>query len=114
MDIKQQLKQHLAPVAVNQVHRSALSIGALKYKLGHFDAALQSIYESIKIAQSKNDDATVLEATLWLQQIIRALGGKQERMLVEHLIQQSIKTKNTYIMITSLLNFASMNKDKQP
>lgn len=53
-------------MAVNQVYRSALSIGALNYKLGHFDAALQAIYECIKIAQSKNDTATVLEATLWL------------------------------------------------
>ena len=114
MDIKQQLKQNLGPVAVNQVHRSALSIGALQYKLGHFDAALQAIYECIKIAQSKNDDGTVLDATLWLHQIIRALGGKQERLLVEHMIQQSIKSKNTYIMVTSLLNFASMNKQKQP
>ena len=30
------------------------------------------------------------------------------------MIQQSIKQKNTYIMITSLLNFAGMNLNLQP
>jgi hypothetical protein len=109
MDIKQQLKQNLAPVAINQVHRSALSIGALKLKLGHLDSALESIYESIKISQSKNDDMTVLEATLWLHTIIRQLGGKQERMLVEHLVHQSTKLKHTYIFILSMLNYATLN-----
>jgi Ca2+-binding EF-hand superfamily protein len=56
----------------------------------------------------------VLEATVWLQQIVRAMGGRQERMLLEHMIHQSVKMKNFYIMMISLLNFANLNKQKMP
>ena len=33
-------------------------------------------------------------------------------MLIEHIIQQSIKMKNVYVMVVSLLNFAKVNKTK--
>ena len=49
-DIKEQLRQNLAAVAVNKVHRLALSKATLRYKLGQYDAALISIHESIKIS----------------------------------------------------------------
>ena len=68
----------MAAVAVNRVYRNSLSIAALQYRLGHFDAALASIQEAIKIAQNKNDHETVLDCSLWLHQIKRALGKNKE------------------------------------
>jgi hypothetical protein len=53
-------------VAVNKVHRLALSVASLRYKMGQYDAALSSIHESIKIAQNKNDHETVLDCMVWL------------------------------------------------
>ena len=50
MDVKEQLRQNVAAVAVNRVYRNSLSLAALQFKLGHFDAALSSILEAIKIA----------------------------------------------------------------
>ena len=43
MDIKEQLRQNLAAVAVNKVHRLSLSVASLRYKMGQYDAALISI-----------------------------------------------------------------------
>jgi hypothetical protein len=42
-------------VAVNKIHKNALSLAALRYKMGQYDAAFHSIIEAIKIAQNKND-----------------------------------------------------------
>ena len=47
MDIKEQLRQKLAAVAVNRVHRTSLSLAAIRFKLGQYDAALSAILEAI-------------------------------------------------------------------
>lgn len=91
MDTKEQLRQNLAAVAVNKVHRLALSIASLRHKMGQYDAALTSIHESIKIAQNKNDHETVLDCTVWLYQILESMsssikGKEQQRQLLEHMI----------------------------
>lgn len=50
MELKEQLRQKLAAVAVNKVHRTSLSLAAIQYKLGHFDGALDAVLEAIRIA----------------------------------------------------------------
>lgn len=50
MDVKEQLRQNMAAVAVNRVYRNSLSVAALQFRLGHFDAALSAVLEAIKIA----------------------------------------------------------------
>ena len=61
---------------MNKVHRSALSLGALRLRLGQYDAALESILECIKLAQNKNDHDTVNDSIIWLSQISGALSKK--------------------------------------
>jgi len=78
MDVKEQLRQNMAAVAVNRVYRNSLSLAALQFRLGHYDAALSAILEAIKIAQNKNDHETVLDCSVWLQQIHRALGNAEK------------------------------------
>jgi len=87
MDNKEQLRQKLAAVAVNRVHRTSLSLAAIHFKLGHLDAALSAVLEAIRIAQNKNDYLTILDCTVWLYQIQGALGNRsKELQLLEHLI----------------------------
>ena len=66
LTVKEQLRLNMAAMAVNKVYRNNLSLAALQYRLGHFDAAQASISEAIKIAQTKNDHETVLDCSLWL------------------------------------------------
>lgn len=113
MDVKEQLRQKLAAVAVNRVHRTALGLAALRYKLGQYDAALQAVLEGIRIAQNKNDYETILECTIWLYQISGVLGNRQqEKQLIEHVIYQANKMHKVYIFIMALLNYASMPDSK--
>ena len=66
IDNKEQLRQKLAAVAVNRVHRTSLSLAAIHFKLGHLDASLEAVQEAIRIAQNKNDYETILDSTVWL------------------------------------------------
>ena len=63
-------------VAINKIHKTALSLAAMRYKLGQYDAAFHSVIEAIKIAQNKNDSASILECSVWLQHISSALGNR--------------------------------------
>lgn len=50
LDAKEQLKQNLGALAVNKVYRASLSIASIRFKLGHYEAALEAIEEAIRIA----------------------------------------------------------------
>jgi len=76
--MKEQQKQKVSSVAVNRVHRTAISLTALRFKLGQFDAALSSTLEAIRIAQNKNDYSTILDCTIWLHQISGAMGNREQ------------------------------------
>ena len=65
-DVKEQLKQNAANVAVSRVYRNSLTLAALHFKLAQFDQALTEILETIKLAQTKGDKETVIECAIWL------------------------------------------------
>ena len=47
---KEQLQQNLPAVAVSRIYRNSLSVAALHYMMGEFDAALSTVHEAVKIA----------------------------------------------------------------
>ena len=109
LEVKEQLKQKLSQVAVNKVHRTALALAAIQYKLGQYDAALASILEATRIAQNKNDPATVLDCIVWQYQIQGALGNREkEKQLIEHTIQMANKSNRLYVCVLSMLNYAAL------
>ena len=55
MDIKEQLKQDKPNVVVNKSYKNNLTLAAMHYKLGQFDAAFYQVEEAIKVAQNRQD-----------------------------------------------------------
>ena len=85
--MKEQQKQKVSQISINNVHRTAISLAALRFKLGQFDAALTSTLEAIRIAQNKNDYSTILDCTIWFHQISGAMGNREmEKQLIEHTV----------------------------
>ena len=104
IDIKEQLRLNMAAVAVNRVHRTALSLAATRFKLGQYDAALSAINESIKAAQNKNDDASVLEGIMWLIQIKTKIGRPDEaQKMARYLICQACRSNKLSLMVQGIL-----------
>ena len=92
-----------------KVHHPALNLAGLLFKLGQLDQSLLSVMESIKISQNKNDHEGILQCLVWLQQIARAMGNKeQERRILEHILSSAYQQANTYIFIIGCLNYLAL------
>ena len=92
-----------------KVHHPALNLAGLLFRLGQYDQSLLSVMESIKISQNKNDHEGILQCLVWLQQISRALGNKeQEKRVLEHILSQANQQENGYIFIIACLNYLAL------
>jgi hypothetical protein len=112
IDRNQSLKQRMGPIAVNRLYLTNLALASILYKMNYFESALGKVNECIKIAQNKNDHATVLDCTVWLNQISGALGlhssRQHELRLLEHILAQAHFMKKTYLFLSTLVNYCDI------
>ena len=97
-------------VVQSSTHFASLHRVKIELSLGHFEAAVHLLVETIKRALSENDNLVILESTLLFMKIAGLMGNfKQEQRISEKAVIHALKIENIHALIKSTLFYSQLH-----
>lgn len=97
-------------VVQSSTHFASLHRVKIELQLGHLEAAVHLLVETIKRALSENDNLVILESTLLFMKIASMMGNyKQEQRISQKAVMHALKIENIHALIKSTLFFSQLH-----
>jgi hypothetical protein len=97
-------------VVQSSTHFASLHRVKIELQLGHLEAAVHLLVETIKRALSENDNLVILESTLLFMKIASMMGNfKQELRISQKAVLHGLKVENTQALIKTCLFYAQLH-----
>lgn len=94
----------------SSTHLASLHRVKIELELGHLEAAVHLLVETVKRALSENDNNVILESTLLFLRIAEIMGNSsQQKRLAEKAVLHGLKLGNIKALIVSSLCFAQLH-----
>lgn len=94
----------------SSTHLASLHRVKIELELGHLEAAVHLLVETVKRALSENDNSVILESTLLFLKIAEIMGNSsQQKRLAEKAVMHALKLGNVKALIVSSLCFAQLH-----
>ena len=97
-------------VVQSSTHFASLHRVKIELQLGHLEAAVHLLVETIKRALSENDNLVILESTLLFMKIAGMMGNyKQEKRISQKAVMHALKIENTNALIQATLFYSQLH-----
>lgn len=97
-------------VVQSSTHFASLHRVKIELQLGHLEAAVHLLVETIKRALSENDNLVILESTLLFMKIASMMGNyKQELKISQKSVLHSLKVDNIHALIKTCLFYSQLH-----